>query len=107
MWQRIYAVFQARNREFIRDRGSLAWNVILPVALMFGLSFAFSNERDAYTVGVLQDAAQIEFDKHAFLSTKFIDFVPYSHDALLNESYLSKLIKFAVNRCVGIKFDWL
>jgi ABC-2 type transport system permease protein len=85
MWQRIYSVFQARNREFIRDRGSLAWNVILPVALMFGLSFAFSNERDAYTVGVLQEAAQIDSNDHAFLDTQFINFVPYDDIELAME----------------------
>ena len=77
MWKRIFAVFQARNREFLRDRASLSWNLILPVALMFGLSFAFGNDRDAYTVGVLQDAAEVEPQAHPFLQTKFVQFVPY------------------------------
>ena len=77
MWKRIYAVFQARNREFLRDRASLSWNLILPIALMFGLSFAFSNDRDAYTVGVLQEAAEIDTEQHAFLQTKYVNFVPY------------------------------
>jgi ABC-2 type transport system permease protein len=77
MLRRIYAIFQARNREFVRDRGTLAWNLILPVALMFGLSFAFSNERDAYTVGVFQEAAEINTAAHAFLETSYINFVAY------------------------------
>ncbi len=77
MLKRIYAVFLARNREFLRDRAALSWNLILPVALMFGLSFAFSNDRDAYTVGVLQQAAEIAANEHAFLQTKYINFVPY------------------------------
>jgi ABC-type multidrug transport system permease subunit len=77
MLKRIYAIFQARNREFVRDRGTLAWNLILPVALMFGLSFAFSNERDAYTVGVFQKAAEINTANHAFLNTSYINFVAY------------------------------
>jgi len=77
MLQRIYAIFQARNREFLRDRGSLSWNLILPIALMFGLSFAFSNDRDAYTVGVLQTATEINTDEHAFLRTSYIKFVAY------------------------------
>ncbi|HNP66105.1 MAG TPA: ABC transporter permease [Woeseiaceae bacterium] len=82
MWKRIYAVFQARNREFLRDRASLSWNLILPIALVFGLSFAFGNDRDAYTVGVLQESAEINFDAHPFLQTKYIHFVPYQDDAL-------------------------
>jgi ABC-2 type transport system permease protein len=77
MLQRIYAIFQARNREFMRDRGTLAWNLILPVALMFGLSFAFSSDRDAYTVGVLQESAEIDTSEHAFLATSYINFVAY------------------------------
>ena len=82
MLRRIYAIFQARNREFLRDRGTLAWNLILPVALMFGLSFAFSNERDAYTVGVFQEAAEIDSSEHAFLETSYINFVAYDDFAV-------------------------
>ena len=78
MWHRIYAIFQARNREFMRDRGTLAWNLILPVALVFGLSFAFGNDRDAYTVGVLVEAESQELGSHPFLETDYIDFVPYT-----------------------------
>lgn len=77
MLKRIYAIFNARNREFLRDRGTLAWNLILPVALMLGLSFAFSNDRDAYSVGVFQEAAEIDNSEHAFLETSYINFVAY------------------------------
>ena len=77
MLQRIYAIFQARNREFMRDRGTLAWNLILPLALMFGLSFAFSSDRDAYTVGVLQESAEVDTSVHAFLATNYVNFVAY------------------------------
>lgn len=77
MFGRIYAIFQARNREFLRDRSTLAWNLMLPVMLMFGLSFAFGNDRDAYTVGVLQAGDKIQTADHAFLETRYIQFVPY------------------------------
>ena len=66
MLRRIYAIFAGRNREFIRDRSSLAWNLILPVALVFGLSFAFDGQRDEYTVGVLQSEAEIDTASHPF-----------------------------------------
>lgn len=78
MLRRIYAIFKARNREFLRDRSTLAWNLGLPVALVFGLSFAFGNDRDAYTVGVLQEAEVIQVEDHAFLETRFIRFVAYT-----------------------------
>jgi ABC-2 type transport system permease protein len=98
MLKRIYAIFQARNREFMRDRGTLAWNLILPVALMFGLSFAFSNDRDAYTVGVLQDAEEINTADHVFLETSYINFVAYDDFDLamrkVARHQLDLLIKF-------------
>ena len=75
MLKRIYAIYRARNLEFLRDRGTMAWNLVLPVMLVFGLSFIFSTERPVYTVGVLQSAATIEARQHPFLATRYIDFV--------------------------------
>jgi ABC-type multidrug transport system permease subunit len=75
MLKRIYAIFRARNLEFIRDRGTMAWNFILPVMLMFGLSFIFSADRPVYTVGVLQAASEIDVGAHPFLETRFVDFL--------------------------------
>jgi ABC-2 type transport system permease protein len=77
MLRRIYAIFRGRNREFLRDRSSLAWNLLLPVALVFGLSFAFDGQRDEYTVGVLQAGSEIDTAAHPFLETKYVRFVPY------------------------------
>lgn len=98
MFGRIYAIFLGRNREFIRDRGSFAWNLLLPIVLMFGLSFAFGGDRNAYTVGVLQDAAEIDEQQHPFLAMRYIQFVPTSDrdDALLKVSrhQLDLLVEF-------------
>lgn len=77
MLQRTYAIFRARNLEFIRDRSSLSWNIVLPVALMFGLSFIFGGgTRPEYTVGVVQEAADIVQSRHPFLATRYMTFVP-------------------------------
>jgi ABC-2 type transport system permease protein len=75
MLNRIYAIFRARNLEFVRDRGSMSWNLILPIALMFGLSFIFGNERSEYTVGVVQDEVEVDVAQHPFLDTRYIEFV--------------------------------
>jgi ABC-type multidrug transport system permease subunit len=77
MFRRIYAIFVSRNREFFRDRSSLAWNLLLPVGLVFGLSFAFDDQRDEYTVGVLQAEAEIDTASHPFFEVRYIRFVPY------------------------------
>jgi len=76
MLKRIYAIFRARNLEFVRDRSSMSWNLILPVALMFGLSFIFGGEgRTQYTVGVLQSEEELDTEQHPFLDTRFVRFV--------------------------------
>ena len=55
----------------------MAWNLVLPVVLVFGLAFAFGDGgRSQYTVGVLQDTAEIDVSVHAFLETRYIRFVP-------------------------------
>ncbi|HWM29185.1 MAG TPA: ABC transporter permease [Woeseiaceae bacterium] len=77
MLKRILAIFHARNLEFVRDRSTLSWNIILPVALMFGLSFIFGGgTRAAYTVGILQPAGEIDTSSDPFLGTRYIRFVP-------------------------------
>jgi ABC-2 type transport system permease protein len=76
MFNRIYAIFRARNIEFIRDKSSLSWNIVLPVMLMFGLSFIFGGgDRPAFTIGVLQESADLDAGLHPFLETRYIDFV--------------------------------
>ena len=76
MLKRIYAIFRARNTEFVRDRSTLGWNIVLPVMLMFGLSFVFGDgDRAQYTVGVLQEASTIDRSEHPFFETRYIDFV--------------------------------
>ncbi len=77
MLKRIFAIFRARNREFLRDRGSLSWNIVLPVALVFGLSWIFADgNRAEFTVGVLGGAEAIDEALHPFLGTRYVDFVP-------------------------------
>lgn len=77
MLRRILAIFKARNLEFLRDRATLAWNIILPLALMAGLSLAFgAGDRSEFTIGVLTKDSSIDAAVHPFLETRYIDFVP-------------------------------
>lgn len=46
MLKRIYAIFAARNKEFMRDRSSMAWSLLLPIVLMFSLAYAFGEDRN-------------------------------------------------------------
>ena len=76
MLKRILAILHARNLEFIRDRGSVAWNVLLPIILVFGLAAVFSgDERAEYTVGVLQSTTEFDESLHPFFATRFVEFI--------------------------------
>ena len=54
----------------------MSWNIVLPVTLMFGLSFIFgSGDRAQYTIGVVQSAEQVDTSIHPFLDTRYMEFV--------------------------------
>ncbi len=73
------ALFLARNREFYRDKGSLAWSIFFPLVLIFGLSTALSNDKYVYKVGVLGDMAAARMLLH---DVPFLDVVRYEDEAL-------------------------
>ena len=73
--RRFWAVFVCRNREFLRDRSALTWNLLFPVSLIAGFAFAFSGSGlDLYKVGVMGDASA--WRDSAFFETRYIQFIP-------------------------------
>ncbi|HFE32609.1 MAG TPA: ABC transporter permease [Gammaproteobacteria bacterium] len=80
-WNRFLAVLKARNREFIRDRSALGWNIMFPLLIVAGFAFAFSGKpMDLYKVGVyaadpVQKLAQLK-ETQAFFRTDYIQFIP-------------------------------
>ena len=75
MWNRIYALFVARNTEFIRDRSALAWSVLLPVLLIFGFAYAFSEDNPEKFKVAMIATAQSGSATDAFKMTRFIRFI--------------------------------
>ncbi|MGB1582004.1 MAG: ABC transporter permease, partial [Nevskiales bacterium] len=79
--QRILAVTRVRNLEFLRDRSSLGWNIVLPIVLLLGLALIFSGEgKPLYKVAVHTQAAELSAQEHPFLATQYIYF--FKVDAL-------------------------
>lgn len=79
MIKRIWATFYARSLEFLRDRSTLGWNFVLPVALVFGLAFVFSGGgQPLFKVGVASDYLTLgdkpDAELHPFLQTEHVDF---------------------------------
>jgi ABC-2 type transport system permease protein len=75
MIKRLFAIWHARNLEFLRDRGTLIFTLLFPLVIVVGMSFVFSGQdRAVFKVGVL--APSIDKQAHPFLSERFVDFVP-------------------------------
>jgi ABC-2 type transport system permease protein len=74
MMRRLLSVLHARNLEFLRDRSTLLFTLLLPVALVIGMGFVFGGpERPLFKVGVL--ATRIDPATHPFLRERYVQFV--------------------------------
>lgn len=67
-------MFKARTMEFVRDRGTFIWNLIMPVFLVLGMAFAFSGGESAlFKVGVSGTPPP----GMPFMSMEQAQFIPY------------------------------
>ncbi len=74
--RRFWAVFVARNQEFMRDRGALAWNLLFPLFVVFGMSFALSGKnQEVFKIGVLGEVSALPA---GLAATKYVKFVPFA-----------------------------
>jgi len=79
MIRRLLAVWHARNLEFIRDRATLIFTLLLPIALVVGMGFVFGGPaRPLFKVGVV--ATRIDKQAHPFLQERYVDFVPIANE---------------------------
>ncbi|MDB6013504.1 MAG: transporter permease [Gammaproteobacteria bacterium] len=79
MIRRLLAVWHARNLEFIRDRATLIFTLLLPISLVVGMGFVFGGPaRPLFKVGVV--ASSIDKQAHPFLQERYVDFVPIANE---------------------------
>jgi ABC-2 type transport system permease protein len=79
--RRLLSVLHARNLEFLRDRSTLLFTLLLPVMLVIGLSFVFGGpERPLFKVGVL--SARLDREAHPFLHERYVDFIALPQEAV-------------------------
>jgi ABC-2 type transport system permease protein len=78
--ERLLAVWHARNLEFVRDRRTMIFSLLMPIALVVGMSFIFGGkERPFFKVGVI--ATVIDKQANPFLSERYVEFVPIADQA--------------------------
>ena len=75
MIRRLFAVFYARNLEFLRDRTTVIWNFLFPIVVVVGMGLVFGGgARPLFEVGVLHAGAEIDLKAHPFLESKYVKF---------------------------------
>jgi ABC-2 type transport system permease protein len=80
MMKRLLAIWHARNLEFLRDRATLIFTLLLPIMVVVGMSFVFGGpERPLFKVGVL--TAKIDRQSDPFLRERYVDFVPIATES--------------------------
>ena len=80
MMKRLFAVWHARNLEFLRDRPTLLFTLLLPIGVVIGMGVIFGGPpRPLFTVGVLGPPAARQADP--FLHERYVQFVPVRSEA--------------------------
>ena len=61
--KRILIMFQARNKEFFRDKAAFGWNFAFPFLIIVGFGLIFSGENlQRFKIGVFpQTGSQVDF----------------------------------------------
>ena len=77
--KRFLALLSTRNREFLRDRSSVGWNILMPVLIIAGFALVFSGDfADQYKIGVVKQGdaqQQSPTTIDDFLQTRHIEFI--------------------------------
>lgn len=74
MIRRMLSVLHARNLEFLRDRGTMIFTLLLPVMVVVGMGFVFGGpERPLFKVGVLD--TRIDKQAYPFLGEHYVEFI--------------------------------
>jgi ABC-type multidrug transport system permease subunit len=72
--RRLFTVWHARNLEFLRDRATMLFTFLVPLAIVVGMGVVFGGPaRPLFKVGVL--SANLAAEKHPFLHERFFGFV--------------------------------
>ena len=79
MIKRLLAVWHARNLEFLRDRPTLIFTLLLPVGIVVGMGFIFGGPpRPLFKVGLLGTGAA---GANPFLHERYVQSVPMHDEA--------------------------
>ena len=71
------ALVKARTMEFVRDKGTFFWNLLFPVILVVGFSFAFGGEDTMFSIGTI---GENNLKNAAVFSLDSVETISYDSD---------------------------
>lgn len=96
-FKRFLALLSTRNKEFLRDRSSLSWNILMPVLIIAGFAFAFSGDiGEKFKVGVINQDSAVD-NTRPFLALKYIDFYAVENNEHAIRRAISKVQRHQVD----------
>ncbi len=107
--RKFIAVLKARTMEFVRDRGTFFWNLLFPILMVAGFSFAFSGDGGTlFKVGIVGDRARFETASagetddaramRAFLAINELKLIEYGQKATGGQAQTEDGISVALDR---------
>lgn len=103
MMRRLLSVFHARNLEFVRDRGTLLFTLLLPIMLVIGMGFVFGGpQRPLFKVGLLGGPGDAR--AHPFLVERYVQFVPLPEQAAALHKLTHQQIDLLVDFSAGTHY---
>ena len=101
--RRLFAIWYARNLEFLRDRSTLIFNFLFPLALVIDFALIFGGQpRPIFKVDVIAPpGATLDAGLHPFLGTRYVEFVGVEPGAL--ESTVRKVERHQVDLVLDLR----
>jgi ABC-type multidrug transport system permease subunit len=101
--RRLLAVWHARNLEFLRDRSTLVFNFLFPLALVVAFAVIFGGQpRALVKVDVIAPpGVALAAGLHPFLGTRYVDFVRIEPPAL--EATVRKVERHQVDLLLDLR----
>ncbi len=103
--RRLLAIWHARNLEFLRDRSTLVFNFLFPLALVIAFAVIFgSGSQDLFKIGVVTPpGSTLDAGLHPFLDTRHVDF--YRVEAADIDSAVRKVERHQADLLLDLRGD--
>ena len=89
------ALVKARTMEFVRDKGTFFWNLLFPVILVVGFSFAFGSSDSMFTIGTI---GENKLNNISVLALDSVETIPYE---LNDGSAIEKLRRHQIDMLIN------